>query len=68
MNDNKSDESDREVLNVSQAAEFLGVSEQSVYESAGRLEIPHRRLGKRILFSRSGLVAWLSSGIEANAG
>jgi excisionase family DNA binding protein len=52
----------KEVLSASQAAELLGVSRQSLYEAAGRKEIPHRRIGKRFVFSRAALLAWVSCG------
>jgi len=52
---------DAEVMDVEDVAAFLGVDRKTVYDYAGRGEIPCRRLGKRILFSRSALVAWLSS-------
>lgn len=52
---------DAEVMDVEDVATFLGVDRKTVYDYAGRGEIPCRRLGKRILFSRSALVAWLGS-------
>ena len=33
----------------------------AVYESVGRNEIPHRRIGKQIRFSRRGIMRWLDS-------
>lgn len=52
---------DPEVMDVEDVATFLGVDRKTVYDYAGRGEIPCRRLGKRILFSRSALVSWLGS-------
>jgi excisionase family DNA binding protein len=52
---------DPEVMDADEVAAFLGVDRNTVYDYAGRGEIPHRRLGKRLLFSRSALVAWLGS-------
>ncbi len=52
--------SDPEVMNAEQAAAFLGVDRKTIYDYANRGRIPHRRLGKRVLFSRTALVAWLS--------
>jgi len=49
-----------EVLNVDEVASLLGVNRKTVYDAAGRGQIPHRRLGKRILFSRAALLEWLS--------
>jgi excisionase family DNA binding protein len=46
-------------MTADEVAAFLGVDRNTVYEYAGRGTIPHRRLGKRILFHRGALVAWL---------
>ncbi len=58
---------DPEVMDADEVAAFLGVDRNTVYDYAGRGEIPHRRLGKRLLFSRSALVAWLGSCKVASA-
>jgi len=52
---------DPEVMDADQLAAFLGVDRKTVYDYAGRGQIPHRRLGKRLLFSRSAIVAWLGA-------
>ena len=49
-----------EVLNAEEVAVFLRVDRKTVYDYANRNQIPHRRLGRRLLFSRSALVAWLA--------
>jgi excisionase family DNA binding protein len=48
-----------EVMTADQVAAFLGVDRNTVYDYAARGTIPHRRLGKRVLFHRAALVAWL---------
>lgn len=50
----------QEVLSADEAARLLGVNRKTVYDAAGRGEIPHRRLGKRIIFSRAALLDWLA--------
>jgi len=50
----------REVLCADDVAEWLGVDRKTVYYAASRGEIPHQRLGKRLLFSRTALVSWLA--------
>lgn len=50
-----------EVLTAEDAAAFLGVDRNTVYDYANRGQIPHRRLGRRLLFSRSALIVWLDS-------
>lgn len=51
----------REVLSVLEAADFLGLSRNSVYEYANRGTIPCQRVGRRLLFSRTALVRWLAT-------
>jgi excisionase family DNA binding protein len=49
------------VLNVEEVACLLRIGRNTVYELVGRNEIPHRRLGKQIRFSRRALMRWLNS-------
>jgi len=49
----------REVITADEVAEFLGLDRKTVYEAAWRAELPHRRIGRRLLFSRAALVDWL---------
>jgi excisionase family DNA binding protein len=55
-----------EVLNADQVADLLGVGRNSVYEAANRGEIPHRRVGKRLIFSRTAVMEWLQGKAPAN--
>jgi excisionase family DNA binding protein len=56
-----------EVMTADQVAAFLGVDRNTVYDYAARGTIPHRRLGKRMLFHRGALVAWLDPCKAASA-
>jgi excisionase family DNA binding protein len=58
---------DREVMTADEVAAFLGVDRNTVYDYAGRGVIPHQRLGKRILFRRGALVAWLDASCKATS-
>jgi len=49
------------VLDVEETARLLRVGRNTIYELVGRNEIPHRRLGKQIRFSRAALMSWLDS-------
>lgn len=60
--------SEREVLSADHVAEFLGIDRNTVYEYANRGRLPHRRLGRRLLFSRSALIVWLGHASERRAG
>lgn len=55
-----------EVLNVDEVAELLRVGRNTVYEAANRGEIPHRRVGRRLIFSRSAVMEWLNGKEPAN--
>lgn len=48
-----------DVLTADDAAALLGVSRWTLYAAANRHEVPHRRLGRRMLFSRRALLVWL---------
>jgi excisionase family DNA binding protein len=56
------------VLTADEVAEILRVDRKTVYEFAGRGELPCRRLGRRILFSRRALMAWLENARPRRAG
>jgi excisionase family DNA binding protein len=47
------------VLDVTEAARLMRVGRNTVYELVGRNQIPHRRLGKQIRFSRAAIMRWL---------
>ncbi len=49
------------VLDVDDVARLLRVGRNTIYELVGRNEIPHRRCGKQIRFSRAAIMRWLDS-------
>ena len=51
--------SQAEAITATEVASLLGVSRKKVYEAATTGEIPCRRLGRRILFSRIAVLEWL---------
>ena len=53
--------SDDDLLDVSAASKLLRVGRNTVYELVGRNQIPHRRLGKQIRFSRAAIMRWFDS-------
>lgn len=56
-------EASSDVMTADQVAEFLGVDRNTVYDFAGRGVIPHRRLGKRLLFRRTAVLSWLDTSL-----
>ena len=57
-----------ECMCAEELARFLGVNRKTVYEYAARNVIPHQRLGRRIVFSREQVVAWLGACRASPAG
>ena len=52
-----------DVMTADEVAEYLGVDRNTVYEYAARGMIPHKRLGKRVLFRRGSIIAWFDNAI-----
>ena len=46
-------------MTVAEAAAYLGVSTDTIYEMVQRREIPHIRIRRRIFFRRDTLDRWL---------
>jgi len=55
-----------EVLTVDQVADLLGLGRNTVYDAVNRGEIPHRRIGRRLIFSRTAVLEWLAGKQPAN--
>lgn len=55
------DEDKEDVLTVDEAAAFLRIGRNQLYDAIGRLEIPHRRIGRTIRLSRNALIQWLET-------
>jgi excisionase family DNA binding protein len=51
----------REAMTADELSTFLGVHRNTVYEAASRGEIPHARLGRRLVFSRSAVMSCLAA-------
>ena len=52
---------DKPVLCVEEAAELLGVSRWLLLQEIKRGHIPHKRIGRRLVFSRQRLLDWMDS-------
>ena len=48
-----------EILTAAELAKLLAVHRKTIYEAASRGDIPHRRLGRRLLFERGAVLRWL---------
>jgi excisionase family DNA binding protein len=54
-----SDDEPIQVLTADELARLLGVNRKTIYDAATRDEIPHRRLGRRLIFERGAVLRWL---------
>ncbi len=50
---------DEDIISATEVGKLLGLGRNSVYDAAGRGEIPHRRVGRRLIFSRAAILSWL---------
>ncbi len=57
-----SSSNDREILNIEEAAQLLGVSVKTFNKVLHTERIPARKIGREWKFSRSALIAWVGSG------
>ena len=50
-----------DVLDVRGAMLLLKLGRNAIYDACGRKQIPHRRIGRHIRFSRAALLRWLGA-------
>ena len=48
-----------QILTADQLARLLRVNRKTIYDAVSRDEIPHRRLGRRLIFERGSVLRWL---------
>lgn len=53
---------EKKPLSVGEAAEFLGIAKQSVYNGTSTGVIPHHKQGNKLFFFREELLAWIRNG------
>lgn len=51
----------RPVLCTEEAADLLGISRSLLLQEIKRGTIPHKRVGRRLVFSRQRLLEWLAT-------
>jgi excisionase family DNA binding protein len=54
-------EASKPVLSADEAADLLGVSKWLLLQEIKRGNIPHKRLGRRVVFSRQRLMEWMDA-------
>lgn len=61
----------KQTMTVAEAANYIGVSKDLIYQSVRENTIPNIKLGRRILFRKSALDNWMdqqeSESTKANA-
>ncbi len=57
-----SESPDREILNIEEAAELLGVSIKTFNKVLHSENMPARKIGREWKFSRTALIQWVGSG------
>ena len=50
-----------ELLSVDEAAHILSISPYTLYYWTSAKKIPHYRIGKRVMFAKCDLAAWVAS-------
>lgn len=50
-----------DVMDVASVGKILRIGRNKIYEMVARNQIPHRRFGRRIRFSRAAIMRWLDS-------
>ena len=59
MKDTQLNSDAREVMNIRQASQYLGVSPDTLYKYVGENKIPAFKLGNRWRFKKSTLDSWM---------
>ena len=49
------------IMNAKEVSEWLRIGRNTLYDYCRRNLIPHRRVGRRILFSRQAMNKWFES-------
>ena len=56
----------REVLNIDEAAQLLGVSVKTFNKVLHTQALPARKIGREWKFSRQALIDWVASGVSSD--
>lgn len=57
---------EKEILSLVEAADFLCLSKDNVRNKVRNNEIPYSRAGRRLLFRKTALIAWVAK-LERNS-
>ena len=51
-----------EYFNINQAAEFLNLAKSTIYTLVSKQLLPHKKVSRKLYFSRVDLIEWLEKG------
>lgn len=52
---------DEVIMNVDEAAEFLRISKNNLYQLKARKQVPYHNVGERLVFLKSELIEWVKN-------
>jgi excisionase family DNA binding protein len=55
------EEEQPDVMTTAEAARFLRIGRNQLYDEIGRGRVPHQRIGRTIRLSRAALLRWLEA-------
>jgi excisionase family DNA binding protein len=61
LSDERIINTDKDLLNVKEAAAFLNLAVTTLYEKTSERTIPHYKNGKKITFRRAELIEWIEA-------
>ena len=50
---------EKQILNIDEASELLGIPKNTLYGYTSRRKIPHQKVGRSLTFIREELIDWL---------
>ena len=59
---------ERKTLTVEEAAEQIGISRNAAYDAVRNGEIPHLRVGRRIVIPKTAFERWLGAAADDTEG
>lgn len=59
--DKKASENNTTLINIQEAAALLNLAVTTLYEKTSEKSIPHYKHGKKIMFKKSELLAWVEA-------
>lgn len=53
---------EKDILNISEAADYLGLAKQTLYGYTSTNKIPFKKVNKKLFFDKKDLLKWLDKG------